>query len=170
MDALSGDIWPSHAVKATLTQYFDQPHPLSFMICRSLFMRDMACAGPYFSRLLLNAVCLSRERRLMYNLRLLKFLSNQMLLSAIEFSGSSESTDPHTFGRKSIYNRLQVLLAGSTLESDIPTVCAMLLVANTAIEQALDIPPGFGGRSFFEIGKFSCDPNKQPTQLILYTS
>ncbi|KAE8389428.1 hypothetical protein BDV23DRAFT_194496 [Aspergillus alliaceus] len=45
-----------------LSLYWDRQLDVSAVIYRPLFMRDMACGGPYFSKLLLNAIYLTASK------------------------------------------------------------------------------------------------------------
>lgn len=51
------DGWPPSLVRHLLELHFNRQHHAFCITYRPAFMRDMASGGPYFSKLLLNAVC-----------------------------------------------------------------------------------------------------------------
>ncbi|KKP00381.1 fungal specific transcription factor [Trichoderma harzianum] len=95
-----------------LSLHWNRQHHSFLITYRPAFMRDMACGGPYFSKLLLNAI----------------------YFGAAKFSPRLEvrkdSNDPRTAGWK-FRQRVRELLGGSLDRSDITTIQALLVMTNS---------------------------------------
>ncbi|UKZ74767.1 hypothetical protein TrVFT333_002437 [Trichoderma virens FT-333] len=95
-----------------LSLHWNRQHHSFLITYRPAFMRDMACGGPYFSKLLLNAI----------------------YFGAAKFSPRLEvrkdPDDPRTAGWK-FRQRVRELLGGSLDRSDITTIQALLVMTNS---------------------------------------
>ncbi|ORX37075.1 fungal-specific transcription factor domain-domain-containing protein [Kockovaella imperatae] len=95
-----------------LALHWNRQHFAFLISYRPLFTRDMACAGPYFSKLLLNA----------------------MFFSVSKFSTRSEvydePSDQKTAGKRFL-KRVKELLGEALDQSSIPSIQAMLLMSSS---------------------------------------
>lgn len=103
-------------------------------------MRDMACQGPYFSRLLLNAIFFSVS----------KFSERPDVYD--------DPTDQKTAGLRFL-RRVKELLGAALDQSSIPTIQAMLLLSSSlgahGHQSAAWLYSGIAIRMIFDLGKDS---------------
>jgi len=106
------DGWPSELVMHLLELHWNRQHHAFLITYRPLFMRDWACNGPYYSKLLLNAI----------------------LFGVAKFSDRPEvyddPTSPATAGR-GFLRRVKSLLGDALDKSRITTVQALLLLSSS---------------------------------------
>lgn len=95
-----------------LALHWNRQHHAFLITYRPLFMRDMACGGPYFSKLLLNAIYFS----------VAKFSKRPEVFDDVN--------DPRTAGLKFL-RRVRELLGESLDKSRIPTIQALLLLSSS---------------------------------------
>lgn len=95
-----------------LNIHWNRQHHNLLMVYRPLFMRDMACGGPYFSKMLLNAILFSTA----------KFSPRADL--------RSDPGQPSTAGWM-FRQRVKGLLGDAMDESTIPTIQALITVASS---------------------------------------
>jgi hypothetical protein len=95
-----------------LSLHWNQPHHSFLITYRPVFMRDMACGGPYFSKLLLNA---------MY------FCSSKF---STRLEVRRDPNDVRTAGWQ-FRQRVRELLANALDGSQITTIQALLVMANS---------------------------------------
>ncbi|KAH8590539.1 fungal-specific transcription factor domain-containing protein [Bisporella sp. PMI_857] len=88
-----------------LSLHWNRQHHSHLITYRPAFMRDMACQGPYFSKLLLNAI----------------------YFGSCKFSPQAELKGIHTRFRK----RVRELLGGALDRSEIVTIQALLVMTNS---------------------------------------
>lgn len=103
-----------------------------------VFMRDMACSGPYFSKLLLNAIYFSVSK-----------FSNQ-------FEVFDDPADSRTAGSRFL-RRVKQLLGQELDQSSIPTIQAMLLLSfsmgASGFQSTSWIYSGIAIRMIFDLGE-----------------
>jgi hypothetical protein len=110
------------------------------MLIAIVFTRDMATGGPYFSRLLLNAI----------------------FFSVSKFSDRPEvyddPNDQQTAGRRFL-RRVKELLGEALDQSSIPTMQAMLLLSSSLFalghQSAAWLYSGIATRMIFDMGEYS---------------
>ncbi|KAE8140827.1 fungal-specific transcription factor domain-containing protein [Aspergillus pseudotamarii] len=95
-----------------LSLYWDRQLDVGAVVYRPLFMKDMACSGPYFSKLLLNAIYFTASK---YSPRL---------------EVRDDRSDPLSVGRM-FRRRITQLLSDHITRSEIATIQALLLVASS---------------------------------------
>ncbi|KAK4058201.1 hypothetical protein OIO90_000940 [Microbotryomycetes sp. JL221] len=95
-----------------LALHWNRQHHAFLITYRPLFMRDMACGGPYFSKLLLNAIYFS----------VAKFSKRPEVFDDVN--------DPRTAGMRFL-RRVKELLGESLDRSRIPTIQALLLLSSS---------------------------------------
>lgn len=95
-----------------LTLHWNRQHHAFLITYRPAFMRDMACNGPYFSKLLLNAIFFSAS----------KFSPRREL--------RRDANDVRTSGWR-FRDRVSELLGGALNKSDITTIQALLIMTNS---------------------------------------
>ena len=95
-----------------LSSHWNRQHHSFLITYRPAFMRDMACQGPYFSRLLLNAI----------------YFAVSKFSSRVEVR--SDPTDPRTAGW-AFRQRTKDLLASEIEKSEIPTIQALLVLTSS---------------------------------------
>ncbi|KAK4054715.1 hypothetical protein OIV83_000639 [Microbotryomycetes sp. JL201] len=95
-----------------LALHWNRQHHAFLITYRPLFMRDMACSGPYFSKLLLNAIYFS----------VAKFSKRPEVFDDVN--------DPRTAGLRFL-RRVKELLGESLDKSRIPTIQALLLLSSS---------------------------------------
>ena len=95
-----------------LSCHWNRQHHSSLIIYRPAFMRDMACQGPYFSKLLLNAI----------------YFSTSKFTSRVETR--SDPADVRTSGW-AFRGRVKELLVSAVEESKVTTIQALLVMARS---------------------------------------
>ncbi|KAL6707670.1 hypothetical protein ACN47E_003791 [Coniothyrium glycines] len=95
-----------------LSLHWNRQHHAFLITYRPAFMRDMACNGPYFSRLLLNAIFFGAS----------KFSPRREL--------RRDANDVRTAGWR-FRDRVSELLGGALNKSDITTIQALLMMTNS---------------------------------------
>ena len=95
-----------------LSCHWNRQHHSYLITYRPAFMRDMACNGPYFSKLLLNAI----------------YFSASKFTSRVETR--SESTDVHSSG-SAYRQRVKELLVSALEKSTVTTIQALLLMTRS---------------------------------------
>ncbi|KAE8421371.1 fungal-specific transcription factor domain-containing protein [Aspergillus pseudocaelatus] len=95
-----------------LSLYWDRQLDVGAVVYRPVFMKDMACSGPYFSKLLLNAIYFTASK---YSPRL---------------EVRDNKSDPLSVGRM-FRRRITQLLNDHITRSEITTIQALLLVASS---------------------------------------
>ncbi|KAE8343204.1 hypothetical protein BDV24DRAFT_172969 [Aspergillus arachidicola] len=95
-----------------LSLYWDRQLDVGAVVYRPVFMKDMAYSGPYFSKLLLNAIYFTASK---YSPRL---------------EVRDDRSDPLSVGRM-FRRRITQLLSDHITRSEIPTIQALLLVASS---------------------------------------
>ena len=110
----------------------------------TVFMRDMACQGPYFSKLLLNAI----------------------FFSVSKFSDRPEVYDDpltQTTAGSRFLRRVKELLGAALDQSSIPTIQAMLLLSSSLFalgyQSAAWLYSGIAIRMIFDLGTSPCSYN-----------
>lgn len=97
---------------SSLTTAGHRQHHAFLVTYRPLFMRDMSCGGPYFSKLLLNAIYFS----------VAKFSKRPEVFDDVD--------DPRTAGLRFL-RRVKELLGEALDKSRIPTIQALLLLSSS---------------------------------------
>ncbi|OGM46241.1 hypothetical protein ABOM_004859 [Aspergillus bombycis] len=95
-----------------LSLYWDRQLDVGAVVYRPVFMQDMACSGPYFSKLLLNAIYFTASK---YSPRL---------------EVRDDRSDPLSVGRM-FRRRITHLLSDHITRSEITTIQALLLLASS---------------------------------------
>lgn len=95
-----------------LSLYWDRQLDIGAIVYRPAFTRDLACNGPYFSKLLLNAIYFTAS----------KYTSRTEV--------RDDASKPLTAGRP-FRRRLTELLQSALLKSRIPTIQALLLFSSS---------------------------------------
>lgn len=95
-----------------LSLHWNRQHHAFLITYRPAFMRDMACNGPYFSKLLLNAIFFGAS----------KFSPRREL--------RRDANDVRTAGWR-FRDRVSELLGGALNKSDITTIQALLMMTNS---------------------------------------
>ena len=95
-----------------LSCHWNRQHHSSLIVYRPVFMRDMACQGPYFSKLLLNAI----------------FFGTSKFTSRVETR--SNPADVRTSGW-TFRQRVKELLVSAVEESKITTIQALLVMTRS---------------------------------------
>ena len=95
-----------------LSLHWNRQHHSFLITYRPAFMRDMACGGPYFSKLLLNAI----------------YFGSAKFSPRLEVR--KDPDDPRTAGWK-FRERVRELLGGSLDRSELTTIQALLVMTNS---------------------------------------
>ncbi|QRD81267.1 fungal-specific transcription factor domain-containing protein [Aspergillus flavus] len=95
-----------------LSLYWDRQLDVGAVVYRPVFMKDMACSGPHFSKLLLNAIYFTASK---YSPRL---------------EVRDDRSDPLSVGRM-FRRRITQLLSDHVTRSEITTIQALLLIASS---------------------------------------
>ena len=95
-----------------LSLHWNRQHHSFLITYRPAFMRDMACSGPYFSKLLLNAI----------------YFGSAKFSPRLEVR--KDPDDPRTAGWK-FRERVRELLGGSLDRSELTTIQALLVMTNS---------------------------------------
>ncbi|KAJ9120348.1 hypothetical protein QFC24_005302 [Naganishia onofrii] len=103
------DGWPQDLVRNLLELHWNRQHHAFLITYRPSFMRDMACNGPFFSKILLNAI----------------------LYGVAKFSDRPELQYPEINGGKGFLSRATTLLGSALLHPDYTVVQALLLLCNS---------------------------------------
>ncbi|KAJ5378515.1 fungal-specific transcription factor domain-containing protein [Penicillium cosmopolitanum] len=101
----------SRVAMRLLSLYWDRQLDVGAVVYRPTFMRDMACHGPYFSKLLLNAIYFTAS----------KYCSHEEVFD--------DRTEALTAGRR-FRRRAMELIGDHITKSEIPTVQALLLLSH----------------------------------------
>ncbi|KAI5449640.1 hypothetical protein NCC49_004191 [Naganishia albida] len=112
---LDFDGWPPSLVRHLLELHFNRQHHAFCITYRPAFMRDMASGGPYFSKLLLNAI----------------------LYGVSKYSDRQELSLPNLRGGLGFLDRAKTLLGQDLHEPSVPTIQALLLLANSLGAQGI---------------------------------
>ncbi|KZF23092.1 hypothetical protein L228DRAFT_143329 [Xylona heveae TC161] len=129
-----------------LTRYWNLEHQLNLFVYRPAFMRDMACGGRYFSKLLLNAI---------------------FFTASVNFSESPAVQAAH----ESYRQRFKELLAPALDRSEITTIQALLIMSEALLATDEDRCAAFmyEGMAFRMINDFhaklQAQSNTTPSQL-----
>ncbi|KAJ9111755.1 hypothetical protein QFC22_006414 [Naganishia vaughanmartiniae] len=113
--SLDYDGWPPDLVRHLLELHFNRQHHAFCITYRPAFMRDMSGGGPYFSKLLLNAILYGVSK-----------YSDRQELQLLNLSGGLGFLD-----------RAKTLLGQDLHEPSVPTIQALLLLANSLGAQGI---------------------------------
>ncbi|KAJ9093200.1 hypothetical protein QFC21_006517 [Naganishia friedmannii] len=113
--SLDYDGWPPDLVRHLLELHFNRQHHAFCITYRPALMRDMASGGPYFSKLLLNAILYGVSK---YSDR------EELQLSDLRLS-------------LGFLDRAKTLLGQDLHEPSVPTIQALLLLANSLGAQGI---------------------------------
>ncbi|KAL7420955.1 hypothetical protein Q5752_004909 [Cryptotrichosporon argae] len=128
---------PADLAMHLLALHWNRQHFAFLITYRPLFTRDMACAGPYFSKLLLNAIFFSVS----------KFSDRPDVYDDL--------SDQSTAGRRFL-RRVKELLGEALDQSTLPTIQAMLLLSSSLFalghQSAAWLYSGIAIRMIFDLG------------------
>jgi hypothetical protein len=145
------DGWPPDLVRHLLELHFNRQHHAFCITYRPAFMRDMSAGGPYFSKLLLNAVRnMLRFAEVSPLAEVLKYKFIQILYGVSKYSDRQELQQLNLRGGLGFLDRAKTLLGQDLHEPSVPTIQALLLLANSLGAQGI---AGNGSMLYLKIGR-----------------